>query len=154
MWRCKMVDLLIRILPVSAWKDRLIQWHVPGCAACSEKLAAREEAMSVLVQERELVSVKDFWPVVNRRLRSGVEREAPPSRPAWQWVSVAAGLAVVILTSLWLNRAPFEEASADLTQKLQIDYIRIGDEPARAYVFQPKGVNMTLVWIEKDGEGE
>ena len=154
MWRCRIVDLLIRILPVSAWKDRLIQWHVPGCAACSEKLAAREEAMAVLVQERELVSVKDFWPVVNHRLRSGVEREASPSRPAWQWVSVAAGLTVVILTSLWLNRAPFEEASADLTQKLQIDYIRIGDEPARAYVFQPQGVNMTLVWIEKDSEGE
>ncbi|MGB2906681.1 MAG: hypothetical protein WBB73_06255 [Candidatus Aminicenantaceae bacterium] len=154
MWLCKMVDLLIPILPVSVWKDRLIQWHVPGCAACSRKLAAREEAIAVLVQERELVSVKDFWPVVSHRLRSGVKREARPSRQAWQWVSVALVLAVMAMTNIWLNRAPFEEASADLTQKLQIDYIRIGDEPARAYVFQPQGVNMTLVWIEKNGEGE
>jgi len=38
--------------------------------------------------------------------------------------------------------------------QLQIDYIRIGSETARAYVFQPQDSNMTLVWVEKNGEGE
>jgi len=154
MWRCRMVDLLIRVLPVSAWQDFLIRRHVPGCAACSGKLAAREEAMAVLVHERELVSIKDFWPVVRRRLRSGVERGVRPASRAWQWVSVAVGLLIVVLASLWLHRAPIDEGSLDISRKLQIEYIRVGDKPARAYVFQPQGVNMTLVWVEKNGEGE
>ncbi len=154
MLRCRTVELLIRVLPVNAWRDLLIRRHVPGCAACSRKLAAREEALAVLIQERDLVFVRDLWPAVSRRLRSSVARETRASLPAWQWVSVAVGLLIVGLVSIWLHRAPIEEISADASQRLQIDYVRVGDEPARAYVFQPQDADMTLVWVEKNGEGE
>jgi len=154
MLRCRMVDLLIRILPVKTWQDLLIRRHVTGCAACTAKLAAREEAIAVLVQERDLVSVRDLWPAVSPRLRSGSAARAEAPNTMWRWAAVAAGLAAVLATSLWLHRGPVGDVSADLSRKLQIDYIRIGDEPARAYVFQPQDVNMTLVWVEKDSEGE
>ncbi len=154
MWRCRMVDLLIRVLPVKAWQDLLIRRHVTGCAACTGKLAAREEALAVLVQERDLVSVKDFWPAISHRLRPGEVEKAQAPSPTWRWVAVAAGLLAAVGASLWLHRGPVGNDSADLSRKLQIDYIRIGGEPARAYVFQPQDVNMTLVWVEKNSEGE
>ena len=154
MWRCRMVDLLIRVLPVKAWQDLLIRRHVTGCAACTGKLAAREEALAVLVQERDLVSVKAFWPAISHRLRPGEAEKARAPSPTWRWVAVAAGLLAAVGAGLWLHRGPVGNDSADLNRKLQIDYIRIGGEPARAYVFQPQDVNMTLVWVEKNSEGE
>jgi hypothetical protein len=153
MWRCRTVELLIRVLPVSAWQDFLIRRHVPGCAACSAKLAAREEAQAVLVHERDLLSVRDFWPAVSRRLRSGVRREARPQL-ARRWVSVAVGLLVVGLVSVLLLRVPVDEGSLGAGEKLRIDYVRVGEEPARAYVFQPQDADVTLVWVERSGEGE
>jgi hypothetical protein len=149
-----MVDLLVRVLPVSVWQDFLIRRHVPGCAACSAKLAAREEAMALLVHERDLVSIKDFWPMVSRRLRSRVDRESHPTKPALRWASVAVGLLVVGLVSVWLIRSPVDEGSLGSGEKLRIDYVRVGEEPARAYVFQPQDADVTLVWVEKSGEGE
>ena len=154
MWRCRMVDLLIRVLPVRAWQDLLIRRHVTGCAACTAKLAAREEALAVLVQERDLVSVRDFWPAVSPRLHSGPAARSKAPNTTWRWAAVAAGLLAAVGAGLWLHRGPVGDVSADLSRKLQIDYIRIGDEPARTYVFQPQDVNMTLVWVEKDSEGE
>ena len=154
MWRCRMVDLLIRVLPVKTWQDFLIRRHVTGCAACTSRLAAREEALAILIQERDLVSVRDFWPAVSQKLRPGAGAKIQTPNPVWRWAVVAAGLLAAVGASLWLDRGPVGGASADLSRQLQIDYIRIGSETARAYVFQPQDSNMTLVWVEKNGEGE
>lgn len=154
MWRCRMVDWLIRVLPVKAWQDLLIRRHVTGCQACTGKLAAREEALAVLVQERDLVSIKDFWPGVEHRLRpdEGGRMTAPGLN--WKWVAAAAVLLAALGTGLWLSRDRIGNGYPDLTRKLQIDYIKIGDQQARTYVFQPQDADMTLVWVEKNGEGE
>ena len=154
MWRCRMVDGLIRFLPVKAWQDVLIRRHAMTCRDCLGKLAAPEEVKSFLVQEEDLVEVRDFWPVVKGRLQTGLIRQRRAFRPFWTWVSAAAGLIVVILAGFWLLTGNREGSGPELGRSLHINYVRIEDKPARAYVFHPQDVDMTLVWVEKNGEGE
>lgn len=154
MWPCRMVDQLIQILPVKAWQDFLIRRHVPGCAACMGMLAAKEEVRAVMIQEQDLVGVKNFWPEVKRQLHESLKIPDRLQTPVWKWVSVAAALVVMVLTGLWLYQGFGGNGAAEAGQKLQIDYVKIEDKPARAYVYKPHGADMTLVWVEKNGEGE
>ena len=149
-----MVDRLIRILPVKAWQDFLIRRHVSGCAACMGMLAAEEEVRAVMIQEQDLLGIKDFWPEVKLQLLEGPRIPVRSLKPLWQWVSVTAALAVMVITSFWLYKDFGREETAGGGQRLLIDYVKIEDKPARAYVYKPQGVDMTLVWVEKNGEGE
>ncbi len=154
MWPCRLVDWLIRFLPIKAGQDYLIRHHVSGCAACRGILAAEEEVRAVMFQEQDLLSVKDFRPELERHWRTSPKIQ-PRSHPlVWQWVSAAAALVVIVLSSLWLYRGFGGEGEVIPDQKLRIDYVKIEGEPARAYVYQPQGSDMTLVWVEKNGEGE
>jgi hypothetical protein len=154
MWRCRTVDGLIRILPFKTWQDVLIRRHAMTCADCLGKLAALEEVQSLLVQEQDLVEVQDFWPMVKQRLRGGPPDLSGMYRPFWTWISAAAGLAIVILAGFWLFNGTGGGTGPEAGRKLHINYVKIEDKPARAYVFHPQDVDMTLVWVEKDGEGE
>lgn len=154
MWRCRMVDGLIRFLPFRAWQDLLIRRHAMKCADCLGKLAAAEEVRSLLVQEEDLVEILDFWSAVRPRLHVKPPVRGRTFGPFWTWVSAAAGLLVVILTGFWLLKDNGAPDDPEYGLGLHIDYVKIEDKPARAYVFHPKDVEMTLVWVEKDGEGE
>ncbi len=155
MWRCRMVEGLFRFLPFNAWQDWLIRRHILGCPLCSTKLAEVEEVRALLVQEHELEAIPDFWPEMKTRLQPKTAT-SPSGRiyPVRRWAAVTVGLAVAAATSLWLYWGHRGVETTDRREKLRIDYIRIEDRPARAYVYQPQDMNMTLVWVEKNGEGE
>jgi len=155
MWRCRMVEGLFRFLPFSAWQDWLIRSHMSGCPLCSTKQAEVEEVRALLVQEHELEAIPDFWRKMKTRLQP--KTAASPSGrfyPVRRWAAIAVGLAVAAATSLWLYRGNRGVETTDRSEKMRIDYIRIEDRPARAYVYQPQDMDMTLVWVEKNGEGE
>ena len=159
MWRCRMVEGLFRFLPFSAWQDWLIRRHVLGCPQCSAKLAALDEVRALLVQEQELGVGADLWPVEKSRLRTGLQPKTAAStggvfHSIGRWAAIAVGLTVAAATSLWLYRGNRGVETTDRSEKMRIDYIRIEDRPARAYVYQPQDMDMTLVWVEKNGEGE
>ena len=155
MWQCRMADRMIRFLPVKAWQDYLIRRHVSECSACMGKLAAKEEIRAVMIQEQDLVEVKDFWPEVKQRMQMSSKTLPRFQHPAWQWVSAGAALIVVVLVGFWLVRGfGGGERTAMSGQKLQIDYVKIEDKPAQTYVYKPQGADMTLVWVEKIGESE
>ena len=154
MWPCRMIDRLIQMVPLKAWQDILIRRHVSGCPACQGKLAAKEEVRAVMIQKQDLVEVKDFWPEIKRSLFTEPKIPARTYRSFWQGAAIAAGLVVIILTSLWLYWGFRGNGATDPGHKLLIDYVKIEDKPARTYVFKPQGADMTLVWVEKNGEGE
>jgi hypothetical protein len=113
----------------------------------------------MLVQEQELGEVVDFWPVVKTRLKSEPQPKTAAStggliRPTGRWAAAAVGVAVVAATSLWLYRENKRPEAHDPSEKLRINYISIEDQPARAYIYQTLDMDMTLVWVEKNGEGE
>ncbi len=154
MWPCRIVDRLIRIFPFKAGQDFFIRHHVSGCTTCSEMLAAKEEVRAVMIQEQDLLGVEDFWPEVKRQRHMSPKNHFLPQVHFWKWISVATALIVMLLTSLWLYRGFRGEGEVNPHPKLWIDYVKIEEKPAHAYIFKPQGADMTLVWVEKNGEGE
>ena len=155
MWQCRLTDRMIRFFPVKAWQNYLIKRHVSECSACLGKLAAKEEVRAVMIQEQDLVEVKDYWPEVKQRMQMSPNTLPRIPNKAWQWASAAVALIVLVLIGFWLVRGfSGGERTAISEQKLQIDYVRIEDKPAQTYVYKPQGADMTLVWVEKIGESE
>jgi len=154
MWRCRMVDWLIRFLPIRFIQDILIRRHIAGCGICSERLAKREEVRSLLVREQDLGFVADFQPEAKPGLEGGSKQRPASLFPGWKWVWAAAGLTVVLLAGIWWQLGTGTRQAPETEQRFQLNFVRIGDKPARTYVYQPQNVEMTLVWVEKNAEGE
>jgi hypothetical protein len=49
---------------------------------------------------------------------------------------------------------PSSRKSPDLAERFQINYIKIDNKPARAFLFQLQESNMIFIWAEKINEGE
>ncbi len=152
MFRCRMVNFLFSIFPLKIWQDFLLQKHIQNCPACQESLASLEEAKSLLVQEGEVGDLEGLWPKVKDQLPKEKRKERLFSQPRWGWAVGAACLLIVVLLSIWFYQLvpPGKTPEEDITSPFQIKYIRIYDEPARTYLFQPQDSNMIIVWAEKD----
>ena len=152
MFRCRMVNFLFSILPLKIWQDFLLRKHVQNCPACQENLASLEEAKSLLTQEGEVGNLEGLWPKVKVQLTKDKRKESSIRQPHWGWAVGATCLLIAILLSIWFYQlVPSGKApEQDITSPLQIKYIRIYDQPARTYQFQPQDSNMIIVWAEKN----
>ena len=157
MLRCKTVELLFEALPIGAWRAFLICRHIDACPACQKKLLNLEESRALLVGPMD----PDEWTGLKRRLRiitpKGAAVRAPagqgnPGRP-WIWASSAAMLLVLAAAGFWILRGTAKKIPAtDLirpTDRFELDYIRVGGQPAGAYIYQPQGADIIIVWAEK-----
>lgn len=153
MLRCKIFDFFFFVFPLKSWQDFLIRRHFQKCPVCQEKLTSMEEAKSFLIQESEVESLEVSWPAIRGKLSEEKRKDKHVFWPRLKWIAGAATLCAAIVIGIWLylvytpDKGPSEE---DLGERFQINYIKIGDKPARAFLFYPHDSNMIIVWAEKN----
>jgi len=157
MLRCKIVEFLFDALPIGVWRAFLIRRHIDGCPACQKKILSLEEARSLLVGPLD----PDEWAGFKMRLRSRMANEAADRVPVvygkpaklWRWASSAAIVLMLVAAGFWLLRETGKEVPvADRIrppERFELDYIRVGGQPAGAYIYQPQGAAIIIVWAEK-----
>lgn len=152
MGKCRLYEVIFSIFPLKSWQDFIIRRHFDGCPSCQKRLAGMEEAQSVLLPEGVTKNRKDFWPEFAQAVEENNKKLVRP--PHWRLVYGAVALMAVIIAGAWFMFVTKTERVSDLPDRFKINYIRIEDKPARAYLFQPKDSKMIFVWAEKNTEGE
>lgn len=153
MWRCKIVDLLIVILPLKKWQDLLIRSHSLRCPLCLGKLADKEEVLSVLITESELPVGKDLWPGFVSKRNQSLKPAGRPRRRRWSWGYAAAGALAIMFAMFWNLRSP-RSLSPEVSGDFQIKSIEMDGRPAQAYLFKTEDPDIYFVWAEKNTGGE
>ena len=154
MRKCELYELLFALFPVKVWQNFLIHAHFNRCPSCQKKLVQVKEAQSVLLSPEEIKHKLDFWPEFAKAAREE-RREEKLIRPRhWRLVYGAVILIAVIIAGAWFMFVTKQERVSGTSEGFKINYIRIEDKPARAYLFQPKDSNIIFVWAEKTIEGE
>ena len=152
MFRCQIVNFLFTIFPFKIWQDFLLQKHIQKCPACQENLASLEEIKSLLIQGEDVEGLESLWPKVNAQLTKQKRKERFFRVPRLAWAVGAAILLLAIVLGIWFYQLapPGKIPEEDITSPFQIKYIRIYDQPARTYIFQPQDSNMIIIWAEKN----
>lgn len=159
MFRCKMVELFYALVPLKPWRGFLIRRHIENCSRCLADLASREAVGSLLVQEREVSIGRPVWIEVEAALvedpggKSRKERALQSSvMRRWGWAVATAFLVVLITGFLILKDFRPEVASfaAAVPVRFELEYIRVGGQPASAVVYQPQGSDIIIVWAGKN----
>jgi hypothetical protein len=158
MLRCKTVELLFDALPIDAWRAFLLRRHLDRCPACQAKLVGVAESRRLLAGPPS----PDEWAGLRSRLRARTAAEpAGRARAAGRgrsgrflrWAPSAAMLLVLAATGIWLaregGRRPVVPEGSGARDRFELDYIRIGGREAGAYIYQPQGSDIIIVWAEK-----
>jgi hypothetical protein len=132
-------------------QDFLLRKHIQNCPACQGNLASLEETKSLLIQEGEVGDLEDLWPKIKVRLSEEKRKKEGLRLPRWGWAVGAAGLVAVVIIGLWLFwSAHLGKPSEEPGRAFQIKYIRVHNQPARTYLFQPQDSNMIIIWAEEN----
>lgn len=153
MIKCKLVNFLFSFIPLKRWQSFLISHHLQRCPFCQKKMASLDEARSLFIKENEIENIPSLWPEVRMKLReAGIKERYGRRRLAW--IAGAAGL-LAIAALIWLFISPGRNALKErMAERFQINYIRVGNGAARAYVFKPYDSNMIFIWPEKETKEE
>jgi hypothetical protein len=125
-----------------------------SCGACQKALVSRREAEALFVKPGDLGRAGDLW----KRIERSPGRQVPvPEKAArlltWEWAAGAALVLLLAAASFWLLRdvqtAAVRADFARPAERFEINYIKVGGAPAQAYIFQPKGADMIIVWAGK-----
>jgi len=153
MFRCKIVDFFFFVLPLKIWRDFLIRHHIQKCPVCQSKMASPEDVKSLLIQGSVGGNLDGLWPAVKAKLSGERKKEKRFSWPRLRWIAGAACLLAAVIAGIWLYSLFIHEKSPskeDLVERFQINYIRIENKPARAFLFQPHDSNMIIIWAERN----
>ena len=152
MLHCKVVTFLLSIVPFKFCQSFLIRSHIEKCEFCMSRVASRDEVKALIIQQDDVRDFRDLWPAI----KSGVVEKKPERKAEvsshWRWAFAAASIVIVILagflfyTILSQNGTLLEQEGE---ARFQINSIRVGDEPATPFIYQPKDSDMILVWAEK-----
>jgi hypothetical protein len=155
MCRCQITNFFYTVWPQKVWRDYLIRRHIERCPLCQAKLASREEAESLLINENKISPRPSVWPRVKLglvRIEGALERTTHFSgRRRWRWAAVAAGLLIVGLSSFWVLRdyKPDKIVTGRDPETFRINYLKVENKPAQAYLYQPLESNLIIVWVQK-----
>jgi hypothetical protein len=153
---CKMVDFLYAVLPLKMWRGFLLRRHIERCPFCREKLAGREAVKSLMVTDDNLGPRPSFWPQVKTRLVS-LEEDRLKGKPLlgqkrWRWAAQAAALLIIGLASFLLLKDFRPEkmgTGQEASSRFRINYLKVEDKPAQAYLYQPSESNLIIIWVGK-----
>jgi len=158
-----LIDLIYRILPFRAWKGWLLRHHMESCPGCRKRLVSREEARLLLVQVDDVGDLDRFWPSIKEKLGEKAKKDEKNllSKPAMakMWRLAAAAVTVLLIAAavnFWLLRKPRLDTPLQggpgpaETEQVQIHYVKIDNEPAQTFIFQPRDSNIIIVWAGKN----
>ena len=152
MIRCKLFNFLFRVLPFRAFQGILIKHHFEKCPNCMNSLVKAEDARLFLEEEEKAREMVNLWPGISEKLcEVSGEKVRTSFFPKWRWALSAAGLTIFIFTGfLYLNRPGSLAVASEqgLDQQFQINYIKVEEKPAGAYVCEPPDAEMITVWAE------
>jgi hypothetical protein len=155
---CKTVELFYALIPWKPWQGLLIRIHIEKCPRCQAGLAGRDAVERLLVQEKGLEIDRPLWTGGESALRedSGRERNKgrvvqQPVMRRWGWAVATAVLLVLIAGFFLLKDFRTEEAAsaAAVPARFELEYVRVGGQPASTVVYQPQGSDMIIVWAGK-----
>jgi hypothetical protein len=153
---CNILEVLFKVVPLRPWQGFLIRRHMEHCPACRARLAGREEARRVLFSEGDMRGLGSFWPAVRTRLST------PVSPAAWfraQRARLAAAavtlVLAVVLGMLFFRGFKVERAvpPRPAVEEFEVDYVKVGGEPADSYIVKSREPRMNLVWAGKRAKG-
>lgn len=153
MFRCKVINFFFIIFPLKIWQDFLLRHHIQKCVVCQNKMTSLDETKPLLIQESEIENLEDLWPAVKAGLSEGKRKERLFFRPRLGWAAGAVGFLVALVAGIWLfsifttDRGPSKEI---LIERFQINYIRVENKPAKAYLYSLHESKMIIVWAEKN----
>jgi len=155
MSHCKTVEIFYALVPLKPWRGLLIRSHIEKCPRCLAGLASREAAGSLLVKETGADIGRSLWTAVEAALAadSTVERTKDlavrlPVMRRWGWAVATAFLVVLITGFLLLKdfRPGGTASAAAVPVRFELEYVRVGGQPAHTVVYQPQGSDMIIVW--------
>jgi len=149
-WR----HVLVWVLPFRSGLSRRLRRHLERCPECLDRMADVRQARSVTISARELGRVEDIWPRLAPKLGTPSCRESEAPKAGWAWALGTAGLlALAVVGAFFLAPlGPTEVLSAGV--KLRVNYVRMYEEPAQAFIFRTQDADSTFVWVEKPKPGE
>jgi len=56
---------------------------------------------------------------------------------------------VMVAVLIYKTFTPSRIQQKELTKTFQINYLKIENEPAQAFIFQPKDSDLIIIWAEK-----
>ncbi len=148
MIRCNLINLLFRVLPFRAFQGFLIKHHFEKCPNCQNSLVKAEDARLFLEKEEKGREMIKLWPGISEKLcEDNGEKIRISFFPKWRWAMSAAGLTIFIFTGfLYLNRP--DSLTASEQDQFQINYIKVEEQPAGTYVYEPQDSELIIVWAE------
>jgi len=155
---CRLVDILDRLILLDAWRGWLVGRHRERCPRCQALLASRDEARRFLVKAEDVAPGLDIWPAVRREITRGATTGRDPLfEPRFVWKRAASLTAACLLAvlGLWMLKSAVSvrtnpSAAASQDSRFELNYIRVGGEPATAYIFQPQGADFIVVWAQRN----
>jgi hypothetical protein len=116
------------------------------------RVASRDEIKTLIVQQDEVEDFRDLWPAV----KSGIIEIEPERKAEFslsrRWAFAAACFVVVCIAGVMvISFLPKDRTLLDQEgeSRFRINSIRVGDELATPFVYQPKDSDMILVWADK-----
>jgi predicted anti-sigma-YlaC factor YlaD len=157
MFRCRIANALYALIPAKRWRGLLVRIHLDNCPGCRAALADKALVRSLLVQPAEVSPGRALWPGIEQSLkgkpgRAEKKREAVRESRRWRWAAAAAGAVLVILAGTWAWKGlhPTGGSVASLPPaRFELEYVRVGGQPADAYMYQPQGSDIIIVWAGK-----
>ena len=155
MLSCNVADVLYRVAPVKPWRAFLIRVHFDRCPHCQKQLAGAGEARSLFVQKADSHPGAALWRGIACALAeedkwTAEKQVLVPGSRMWRWA--AAGIVLLVLAGYWIRkdfRPDGVPVAAAASARFELEYVRVGGQPADAYVYQPQGSDIVIVWAGK-----
>lgn len=149
---CRAIELLSRVLPVRAWRGKIIQNHIDGCLTCRAKLAGQDDAREYVIRPEAIGPTDSIWPAVEAGIRKtspAPGRHAFPAGALWRRAAGAAAVAAVLFLIFQVIK-PSRPAGAPSpvvkVEEFRLDSIEVRGKPARALFYQPRDSQLTIIW--------
>jgi len=154
MFRCRLAEFLVNVLPFPWARDLVLRRHMECCPRCAERLLSRAEARAWLVADDDVEDDPHFWPAVRAKIRrddAAPESVIPAPRPVWQRAAAVAGFLILAGAGFWLYKELGQGSVSTTSQALlrfRVNSLTVGGEPAAAVVIQPPEPDLVIVWVD------
>jgi hypothetical protein len=117
------------------------------------QVASQDEVRALIIQQDDVGGFSDLWPAIKSGVIEKNKRMEIRDFSHRRWAFAALGVMTVLL-AVFLFYTVFFQNGILLKQegkaRFQINSIRVGEEPATPFIYQPKDSDMILVWAEKN----